>query len=386
MTSTHSPAVSARARTLPVQAIREVMELAWRRPDAIHLEVGEPGFPTPPHIVEAAARAARDGYTRYTPNAGIVPLRTALADKVARVNGYDASPEQVVVGAGGVEVLHNLLLALTDPGDEVLLPDPAWPNFAQMAHLQALSPRFYTQRFLPSVDELEALVTPRTRVLLVNSPSNPLGAVVPASLWIELVDFAERHGLWLISDECYDEIAFDATFVSPLAVAPSERVIAVYSFSKVYAMTGWRVGYCVAPLAVADAVTKLQEPLISCVNAPAQMAALAALTGPQEIVGVMREAYRERRDAAVALLGAADVPVLVPAGAFYLWIDITRSGLGSREFAFSLIEERGVAVSPGTAFGAEGEGFVRVSMASELDALLEGTRRLVAAASEDPQQ
>jgi aspartate/methionine/tyrosine aminotransferase len=298
----------------------------------------------------------------------------------------------VVVGAGGVEVLHNLLLALTDPGDEVLLPDPAWPNFAQMAHLQGLSARFYAQRFLPSVEQLEELVSPRTRVLLVNSPSNPLGAVVPRELWVELVDFAERHGLWLISDECYDEIAFDGDFVSPLAVAPSDRVIGVYSFSKVYAMTGWRVGYCVAPLAVADAMTRLQEPLISCVNAPAQMAALAALEGPQEIVGVMREAYRERRDAAVALLSAAGVPVLVPAGAFYLWIDITRSGRSSREFAFSLIEERGVAVSPGTAFGAEGEGFVRVSMASELDALLEGTRRLVAAAAlisaaaEDPQQ
>jgi aspartate aminotransferase len=375
--TTRSPAVSVRARTLPAQAIREIMELAWRRPDAIHLEVGEPGFPTPPHIVEAAARAARDGYTRYTPNAGILGLRSALADKLARVNGYRASPEQVVVGAGGVEVLHTLLLALTDPGDELLLPDPAWPNFAQMAHLQALSPRFYTQRFLPSVQQLEELVTPRTRVLLVNSPSNPLGAVVPSGLWVELVEFAERHGLWLISDECYDEIAFDGTFVSPLAVAPSDRVIGVYSFSKVYAMTGWRVGYCVAPLAVADAVTRLQEPLISCVNAPAQMAALAALTGPQEIVGMMREAYRERRDAAVSLLQAAGVPVLMPAGAFYLWIDVTRSGRSSREFAFSLIEERGVAVSPGTAFGAEGEGFVRVSMASELDALLEGTRRLV---------
>jgi aspartate aminotransferase len=375
--TTRTTAISARAAALPPHPIREVMELAWSRPDAIHLEVGEPDFPTPAHIVEAAARAARDGHTKYTSNAGIMPLREALADKVERVNGYAASPEQVVVGAGGVEVLHNLLLALTDPGDEVLLPDPAWPNFAQMAHLQTLTPRFYHQRFLPSVEQLEELVTPRTRVLLVNSPSNPLGAVVPEALWVELVAFAERHGLWLISDECYDEIAFDGTFVSPMAVAPSERVIGVYSFSKVYAMTGWRVGYCVAPVAVADAVAKLHEPLISCVNAPAQMAALAALTGPQEIVGVMRESYRSRRDAAVALLTEAGVPVLRPSGAFYLWIDVSASGRTSRDFALSLISERDVAVSPGTAFGVEGEGFVRVSMATELDALLEGTRRLV---------
>ena len=381
MTTTPTTGISARATGLPVQAIREVMELAWRQPDAIHLEVGEPGFPTPPHIVEAAARAARDGHTKYTPNAGIAPLREALAEKVARVNAYEASPEQIVVGAGGVQVLHNILLALTDPGDEILLPDPAWPDFVQMAHLLGTPPRYYHQTpdtgFLPTIDELDALVTPRTRVLVVNSPSNPLGAVVPADLAAELVAFAERRGLWLVSDECYDQIAFDDTFASPMAVAPSPRIISAYSFSKVYAMTGWRVGYCVAPPEVASALTRLQEPLISCVNAPAQMGALAALTGPQDVVAEMRDAYRERRDAAVALLREGDVGVLDPAGAFYLWVDITRSGRDSRDFVISLINERGVACAQGTAFGAAGEGFVRLSLASERDVLLEGARRLI---------
>jgi aspartate aminotransferase len=380
--TTRTTDISARATGLPHQAIREVMELAWRRPDAIHLEVGEPGFPTPAHIVEAAAEAAREGHTKYTPNAGIVPLREALAEKVARVNGYEATPDQVVVGAGGVQILHNVLLALTDPGDEVLMPDPAWPDFVQMAHLLGTPPRFYHQTpqtgFLPTVEELEELVTPRTRVLVVNSPSNPLGAVVPAELSQELVAFAERRGLWLVSDECYDEIAFDGTFASPMSVAPSPRIISAYSFSKVYAMTGWRVGYCVAPPEVAATLTRLQEPIVSCVNAPAQLGALAALTGPQEVVREMRDAYRERRDAAVELLSAAGVPVLRPSGAFYLWVDITRSGRDSRDFAFSLIAERGVAVAPGTAFGAAGEGFVRLSMAAELEDLLEGARRLVA--------
>jgi aspartate/methionine/tyrosine aminotransferase len=355
------------------------MELAWRQPDAIHLEVGEPGFPTPAHIVEAAAQAARDGHTKYTPNAGIVPLREALAEKVGRVNGYEATPDQVVVGAGGVQILHNVLLALTDPGDEILMPDPAWPDFVQMAHLLGTPPRFYHQTpetgFLPTVEELEELVTPRTRVLVVNSPSNPLGAVIPAELSAELVAFAERRGLWLVSDECYDEIAFDGTFASPMRVAPSPRIISAYSFSKVYAMTGWRVGYCVAPPEVAATLTRLQEPIVSCVNAPAQMGALAALTGPQDVVREMLVAYRERRDAAVALLGDAGVPVLKPSGAFYLWVEVGRD---CREFAYSLIAERGVAVAPGTAFGAAGEGFVRLSMASEKDVLLEGARRLVA--------
>jgi aspartate aminotransferase len=382
MTTARTTGISARATGLPHHSIREVMEVAWRRPEAIHLEVGEPGFPTPPHIVEAAARAARDGHTKYTPNAGIVPLREALAEKIGRVNGYPATPEQVVVGAGGVQILHNVLLALTDPGDEILLPDPAWPDFVQMAHLLDTPVRHYHQTpetgFLPTIEELEELITPRTRVLVVNSPSNPLGAVVPAELSAELVAFAERRGLWLVSDECYDEIAFDGTFASPMSVAPSPRIISVYSFSKVYAMTGWRVGYCVAPPEVAATLTRLQEPIVSCVNAPAQMAALAAVTGPQDVVGEMRDAYRERRDAAVEDLTAAGIPVLRPAGAFYLWVDITRSGRDSRDFAFSLITERGVAVAPGTAFGAAGEGFVRLSMAAELDDLLEGARRLVA--------
>jgi aspartate/methionine/tyrosine aminotransferase len=281
-----------------------------------------------------------------------------------------------------VQVLHNILLALTDPGDEILLPDPAWPDFEQKAHLLGTPPRYYHQTpdtgFLPTIDELDALVTPRTRVLVVNSPSNPLGAVVPADLAAELVAFAERRGLWLVSDECYDQIAFDDTFASPMAVAPSPRIISAYSFSKVYAMTGWRVGYCVAPPEVAATLTRLQEPVVSCVNAPAQLGALAALTGPQQIVAEMRDAYRERRDAAVALLERAGVPVLRPAGAFYLWVDISASGRDSRDFAFSLIAERAVAVAPGTAFGAAGDGFVRLSMASERDVLLEGARRLVA--------
>jgi aspartate aminotransferase len=380
--TTRTTDLSARAAGLPHHAIREVMELAWRRPDTIHLEVGEPGFPTPPHIVDAAARAAREGHTKYTPNAGIPALRAALAEKVARVNGYAATPDQVVVGTGATQVLHAVLLTLTDPGDELLLPDPAWPDFVQMAHLLGARPRLYHQTpetgFLPTVEELEELVTDRTRVLLVNSPSNPLGAVVPAELSAELVAFAERRGLWLLSDECYDEIEFDGAFASPMRVAPSPRIISVYSFSKVYAMTGWRVGYCVAPPEVAATLTQLQEPLVSCVNAPAQLGALAALTGPQDVVRTMTDAYKERRDAAVELLGAAGVPVLEPSGAFYLWVDISRSGRGSRDFAFSLIEERGVAVAPGPAFGAAGEGFVRLSMASELDVLLEGARRLVA--------
>ena len=316
-----------------MQAIREVMELAWAQPDAIHLEVGEPNFPTPGHVVEAAARAAREGHTRYTPNAGIPALREALADKVGRVNGYAAGAGQVVVSAGGVEAIHATLTTLADPGDEVLLPDPTWPDFVQMTALLGTPARFYHQTadtgYLPDVAELEELVGERTRVLVLNSPSNPLGAVIPARRLVELVEFAERHDLWVISDECYDEISFDGDFVSTMAAAPSPRVVSIYSFSKVYAMTGWRIGYAVAPPEVAAALTRLQEPIISCVNAPTQMAALAAVTGPQDVVASMREAYRERRDRALEVLRGGGLPVVTPQGAFYLWVDIGRAGIRS---------------------------------------------------------
>src|ERR687893_471013 len=224
------PPPSSIATSMPVSRIREIMELAWKDPEAIHLEVGETDFPTPEHVVEAAHRAARMGLTRYAPNAGIPELREALAEKVARRNGYGASPEQVV--------------------------------------------------------------TPRTRAILVNSPSNPLGTVVPRGLMEGLLAFARGRNLWFISDEVYDEVVFDDVFVSAGSVADSsDRLGAIYSFSKVYAMTGWRVGYLVAPPDLAKLLTGMQEPIISCVNTPAQMAALTAVTGPQDVVREMRKAY-----------------------------------------------------------------------------------------------
>ncbi len=237
---------------MPVSRIREVMELAWGDPEAIHLEVGEPDFPTPEHVVEAAHEAARMGLTRYAPNAGLPVLREALADKIARRNGYEARPEQVVVTQGGIQALYLALRALLEPGDEVLLPDPAWPNYRMIAHLlgaRVLSyPLVAEGGFLPRLEDLERLATPRTRAMLVNSPSNPLGTVVPRELMEGLLAFARRRGLWLVSDEVYDEVVFDGDFVSAGSLAdPSDRLVSVYSFSKVYAMTGWRVGYLVAP-------------------------------------------------------------------------------------------------------------------------------------------
>jgi aspartate aminotransferase len=373
---------SSIASSMPVSRIREVMELAWGDPEAIHLEVGEPDFPTPEHVVEAAHQAARAGRTRYAPNAGLPDLREALADKVARRNGYEAYPNQVVVTQGGIQALYLVLRALLEPGDEVLLPDPAWPNFRMIAHLlgaRVLSyPLVAGGDFLPRLEDLERLVTPRTRAILVNGPSNPLGTVLPRDLLETLLAFARRRGLWFISDEVYDEIVFDDVFVSAGSVAdPSDRLVSVYSFSKVYAMTGWRVGYLVAPPDMAKLLTGMQEPIISCVNTPAQVAALAAVTGPQDIVRKMRDAYRARRDELLGILDRGGLPSSQPSGAFYVWTDVSEAGLPSMAFARSLIEREHVAVAPGSAFGELGEGYVRLSLASSRENLLDGASGLV---------
>jgi aspartate aminotransferase len=373
---------SSIASSMPVSRIREVMELAWGDPEAIHLEVGEPDFPTPEHVVEAAHEAARMGRTRYAPNAGLPELREALADKVAWRNGYEARPDQVVVTQGGIQALYLVLRALLEPGDEVLLPDPAWPNYRMIAHLlgaRVLSyPLVAEGGFLPRLEDLEGLVTPRTRAILVNSPSNPLGTVVHRELMEALVAFARRRGLWFISDEVYDEVVFDDVFVSTGSLAdPSDRLVSVYSFSKVYAMTGWRVGYLVAPPDLTKLLTGMQEPIISCVNTPAQMAALAAVTGPQDVVRKMSEAYRVRRDELLGILDRGGLPSSRPAGAFYVWSDVSEAGMPSMDFARALIEREHVAVAPGSAFGELGEGYARLSLASSRDDLLDGAWRLV---------
>jgi aspartate aminotransferase len=373
---------SSIASSMPVSRIREVMELAWKDPEAIHLEVGEPDFPTPEHVVDAAHEAARRGYTRYAPNAGLSELREALADKVTRRNGYEARPDQVLVTQGGIQALYLVLLALLEPGDEMLLPDPAWPNFRMIAHLLGARvlpyPLVSEGDFLPRLEDLERLVTPRTRAILVNSPSNPLGTVIPRELLETLLAFARQRGLWFVSDEVYDEIVFDDIFVSAGSVADaSDRLVSIYSFSKVYAMTGWRVGYLVAPPDMARLLTGMQEPIISCVNTPAQMAALAAVTGPQDVVREMREAYRARRDELLEVLDRGGLPSSRPSGAFYVWTDVSEAGMHSMDFAQSLIEREHVAVAPGSAFGELGQGYVRLSLASSREDLLDGASRLV---------
>jgi aspartate/methionine/tyrosine aminotransferase len=358
------------------------MELALELPDVVRLEIGDPDFDTPGHIVEAAARAARDGFTHYSPGAGLPSLRGLIADKAGARNGIACAAENVVVTTGACGGLYSTLLALLDPGDELLVPDPGWATVTPMALAAGAVPIPYAldraRGFALDPAAVAARIGPRTRAVLVNSPGNPTGAVFAREALEELLELAGRHDVWLISDECYEDLVFRGEHVSPAALAGLERVVGVYSFSKSYAMTGWRIGYVVARADVARAIVKAQEPVVSSASTVSQKAAEAALTGPRGPVEHMLGEYRTRRDRAVELLDAAGVPYARPDGAFYVMVDVSAAGEPSQEFAFRLLRQRQVSVVPGSAFGANGESMVRVSLAAALADVELGLERLAA--------
>ena len=381
------PAV--RSVALRRSAIREVFDAADRRPEAIRLEVGEPSFRTPDHIIEAALEAAQAGHTRYTPNGGLWSLRELLAQKITTVDGFPVSPEQVVATPGAMNALFSIYLALLDVGDEVLLPSPGYPNMDEMVSLLGGTPVFYELQaddgYLPDIDRLGALISPRTKAMFINSPSNPTGAVFPGAVVEELVRFAERHDLYLISDEVYDELILDdeREHVAAGRFDGDGRVISVYSFSKIYAMTGWRLGYCATTPELAELLRTLQEPEVSCPSTVSQKAAAAALEGPRGPIEAMRHAYRDRRDQAWELVERLGLDAFRPQGTFYMLIDVSASGLPSHDFVMRLLEEEEVAVAPGEVFGPAGRGLVRVSLAPEPDLLLEGLERLARSLGQD---
>lgn len=366
---------------LPPQGVRLIMDLAWQVEGCISLAVGEPDFLTPAHIVEAAVEAARAGYHKYTSNAGIAELRQAIVRKLDRYNGISADLDQICVHPGAVTGIASVIQALIDPGDEVLVPGLSWPNGEMSIRIMHGVPVHYplplSRGFLPDIAELDRLVTPRTKALLINSPGNPTGTVFPEALVREIAAFCRRHDLWLISDEIYEQIVFDAAHVSVARFAP-ERTITVSGMSKAYAMTGWRLGYTVAPPEVAAVIIKLQEPLISSTNTITQKAAVAALNGPQDCVEEMRQAYQTRRDLAVRVLRENGLYRYSPQGAFYLLVDVSAVSQDSYGVARAILTEEKVAVAPGEAFGRDGAGLVRVSLASsaaQVEAGLEGICR-----------
>lgn len=358
--------------------------LVHGRTDVVHLEFGEPDFPTPAHIVEAAERSMRDERQGYGPGNGMPWLREAIAARVERVNGLTVTPDQIVVTAGGTGALMSSLLCLCVPGDEVLLPDPAWAGYdAMLANAggrKLYYPLLPEDGWLPDLGALEAMITPHSRVLLLNSPSNPGGAVFPRETIAHLVELARRHDLWILSDECYDEFVYEGEHVSPALFDTDGRVLTVGTCSKAYAMTGWRVGWVAAPPALAPSLALATTAQLNNLSLFSQRAAQAALTGPQDCVREMAAAYRSRRDLAVELLRTHSKLEYEPHGAFYLLVRIAPdvASCDSVAFAERLIQERAIAVSPGAAFGPGTAAYVRVSLASAEDALRSGIEGLLA--------
>lgn len=378
------PRVAVASRTTPHSAIREIGALAAGHPDVIRLEIGDPTFVTAPHIIEAAAAAATQGYTKYTASAGLLSLRELLVEKLRERNGIECSPERIVVTTGGCGAIFASLLVLLDVSDEVLVPDPGWPNYAAMNHMLNAPTVYYPlvreRGFEPDFDELERRITKRAKVIMVNSPGNPTGAVYSSEVLKRLAELAARHDLWVLSDECYDDLVFEGRHISMATIADPERTLSVFSFSKAYAMTGWRVGYLVASAELAASISKTQESVVLNTAAISQKAAEAALTGPQDHREEMRLFYRDRRDDAMGLLDAAGVDYVRPSGAFYVMVALP-PGTDSRAFALALLENDRVAVTPGIGFGPSGEGLVRVSLSGQAEPLREGVRRLAAAVS-----
>jgi len=367
-------------------AMFRIGELVHGRADVIHLEFGEPDFPTPEHIVAAARASLSDERQGYGPGSGMPWLRAAIAARVARVNRFAPSPERVIVTMGGTGGLMASLLALCAPGDDVLTPDPGWPGYEGMFAAAGVRPVRYPLLpggWQPDLGALEGIEAPRARLLLVNSPSNPGGAVFPRATIERLVAFAERRGLWILSDECYDEFVYEGEHVSPATLAPG-RVVTVGTCSKPYAMTGWRVGWVVAPPAAAPAIAMATAAAVNNLPIFVQRAAEAALTGPQECVRAMAAEYRARRDLAVGLLAERGLAEDTPVGAFYLLINVARAAgvpadrpFASIALAEALLAARGIAVGPGEAFGSRAARYARVSLASGRDDLRAGITGLL---------
>jgi aspartate aminotransferase len=375
------PQLAPHIDSVPGSGIRAIHEIAIQLDDVIMLAVGEPDRDVAPHIAAAATQAWQGGQTHYTANAGILPLREALKKKLARDNYVHVQTEQVWVTVGATQALHQAMALTLAQGDEVLVPDPGYTTFTMNARMLDAVPVPYSllpdHGFLPDLAQLETLVSDRTRVLIVNSPSNPLGVVFPRETLQSLLDFAERHDLWIISDEVYEAFHYGADHVSIASLGGADRIFSAFSLSKTYAMTGVRVGYLVTPPGFTATMRTVQEAAISCVAAPDQFAAIAAIEGPQDAVAEASLHYRGNYEAAVAVLDGLGIRHHVPHGAFYLWIDVSHASGGDvAVWAQRFLLEQKVAVAPGSAFGRSGEGWMRVCLAATRDDIVTALGRL----------
>ncbi|WP_062309389.1 aminotransferase class I/II-fold pyridoxal phosphate-dependent enzyme [Alicyclobacillus sendaiensis] len=374
--------ISGYTRGLAFASMRRFADLVAGHPDAIILTIGQPHFPTPAHIAEAAKRAIDDGFTSYTPNRGIRPLREAASAYYERFTGHRYDPDrEVLVTVGTTHAIDIAVRALLAPGDEVVIPAPAYPGYEGAVRLAGGHPVFVDTRstgFLLTPDALARAITPRTKLVILASPANPTGAVYSEDELSALARICVERDLYVLSDEIYAELQFDGSPVSASRmVGMRERTVVLHGLSKSHAMTGWRIGFAFAPEPIAAEMAKAAQFSVSCPSSISQMAALEALTNGHEDSQPMREAYRANRDLAVEALQSMGVPVVKPAGAFYVFPELPKAlGMTSDAFCEALAREAHVALVSGSCFTRYGEGYVRVSLACSENALQEALERM----------
>ena len=349
--------------------------------DIVHLEIGEPDFDTPQNIIDKAVEALRSGYTHYGPAAGMPEVRKVFAEHIARDRGIDVGPDNVVIVPGGKPIIYFPLTALVDPGDEVIYPNPGFPIYESVINFlegKAVPLKLSEEKdFSFDIDDLRALANDKTKMLIINSPQNPTGGMLSSDDLDAIAELAVKHDFWVLSDEIYSKIIYEGTHDS-IATRPGmlERTIILEGHSKTYAMTGWRIGYGIMPVALAAAVAKLQTNCTSCTAAFTQIAGAEALTGPQDAAEAMVAEFKVRRDMLVEGLNAIDgISCKKPRGAFYVFPNISELGLTSKEVEERLLDEFGVAALAGTSFGAYGEGYLRFSYANSQDNIRKALER-----------
>jgi aspartate/methionine/tyrosine aminotransferase len=348
------------------------LEAAGRK--IIHLEIGQPDVPTFENIVQAGVRAIEDGHTRYNPPAGVPALRKTIAEYAGEQRDMTFTPAQVVVGPGAKPALFFPTLALVRPGDEAIYPDPGFPTYAAMIGVAGGTavpvPLSEENNFAFDLDAFDSLISEKTRLIILNSPGNPTGGVMPMPVLEHIAEAALRYGAWVISDEIYARLVYDGETVPSIATLPgmAERTVICDGFSKTYAMTGWRLGYGIMPEALAQRVDLLLTHSVGCTATFTQVAGIEALAGPQERVAEVVAEYERRRDVLVEGLNAIPgVRCQKPQGAFYVFPNVTAFGMTSNDLANLILEEAGVAVLPGSAFGRYGEGYLRLCFANSME-------------------
>jgi len=361
-----------------------MFNIAQKLSDVINLSLGEPDFKTPQHIIKAAVEAFQSGYTHYTPNRGLPEFREAVAHKLKVQNNMDVDPEtEVMATVGSMGALSLTMLTIIDSGDEVLIPSPGYVSYESQVLMAGGRPVPYRLReenqFQPDLDEISSLITSKTKAIVVNSPSNPTGAVFEYDVLKGIADLAADENLLVISDEAYERITYDGIrHVSPASLpGMMERTISIFSFSKTYAMTGWRIGYAVANKEIISEMTKLQEHLVAHPSSISQIAATAALRELNGQVERMVREYAERRQ--IVMDGLSKIPGIRfqrPKGAFYIFPNIRSFGMSSEEFTMYLLREAKVIVVPGSAFGRFGEGYIRISFSVSRETLKEAIMRI----------